>query len=62
MCFPTYSFKYLVAVVLNDGSEPDILSRIAQATAALTKLKAIWKGNNISVESQANHFHISVCL
>ena len=30
------SFKYLGAVVSDDGSEPEILSRIAQATAALT--------------------------
>ena len=32
------SFKYLVAVVSNDGSKPEVLSRTAQATAALTKL------------------------
>ena len=35
------SFKYLEAVVSNDGSKPQVLSRIAQATAALTKLKPI---------------------
>ena len=29
------SFKYIGAVVSDDGSKPDILSRIAQATAAL---------------------------
>ena len=33
------SFKYLGAVVSDDGSKPEILSRIAQATASLTKLK-----------------------
>ena len=33
------SFKYLGAVVSDNGSKPDVLSRIAQATAALTKLK-----------------------
>ena len=32
------SFKYLEAVVSNDGSKPEILSRTAQATTALTKL------------------------
>ena len=32
------SFKYLGAVVSDDGSKPEVLSRIAQATAALTKL------------------------
>ena len=33
------SFKYLGAVVSDDGSKPEVLSRIAQATVALTKLK-----------------------
>ena len=33
------SFKYIGTVVSDDGSKPEILSRIAQATAALTKLK-----------------------
>ena len=41
------SFKYLGAVVSDDGSKPEVLSRIAQATAALTKLKPIWRDNNI---------------
>ena len=45
------SFKYLGAVVSDDGSKPEILSRIAQATAALTKLKPIWNDNNISLGS-----------
>ena len=46
------SFKYLGAVVSDDGSKPEFLSRIAQATAALTKLKPIWKDNNISIGSK----------
>ena len=46
------SFKYLGAVVLDDGSIPEVLSRIAQATAALTKLKPIWRDNNISLGSK----------
>ena len=33
------SFKYLGAVVSDDGSKSEILSRITQATAVLTKLK-----------------------
>ena len=44
------SFKYLGAVV--SGSKPEVLSRIAQATAALTKLKPIWRDNNISLGSK----------
>ena len=46
------SFKYLCAVVSDDGSEPEILSRIAQAIAALTKLKPNWRDNNISLGSK----------
>ena len=46
------SFMYLGAVVSDDGSKPEVLSRIAQATAALTKLKPIWRDNNISVGSK----------
>ena len=34
------SFKYLVAVVSDDGSKPEVLSRIAQTPAAVTKLKS----------------------
>ena len=46
------SFKDLGAVVSDDGSKPEVLSRIAQATAALTKLKPIWRDNNISLGSK----------
>ena len=46
------SFKYLGAVVSDNGSKPEVLSRIAQATAARTKLKPIWRGNNISLGSK----------
>ena len=46
------SFKYLGAVVSDDGSKPEVISRTAQATAALTKLKPIWRDNNISVGSK----------
>ena len=35
--------------VSDDGSKPEILSRIAQATVALTKLKPICRDNNISL-------------
>ena len=44
-------FKYLEVVVSHDGSKPDVLSRIAKATAALTKLKPIWRNNDKSVGS-----------
>ena len=45
------SFKYLRAVVSDDGSKLEILSRMEQATAALTKLKPIWRDNNVSLGS-----------
>ena len=41
------SFKYLRSVITDEGSKPDILSRVAQTTAALTKLKAVWKDRRI---------------
>ena len=46
------SFKCLGADVADDGSKPEVLSRIAQATVALTKLKPIWRDNNISFGSK----------
>ena len=36
----------------DDGSKPETLSRSAQATVDLTKLKPIWKDNNISLGSK----------
>ena len=44
-------FKYLGGVVSDDDSKPEILPRIPQATAALTKLRPIWTDNNISLGS-----------
>ena len=44
-----FKHKYLGAVVSDDGSKPEVLSRIAQATTALTKLKPIWRDNIISL-------------
>ena len=45
------SFKYLGAVVSDDGSKPEVLTSIVQATAALTKQKPVWRDNNISLGS-----------
>ena len=46
------SFKYIVAIVSDEGSKPEVLSRIAQATTALTNFKPIWRDNNISLGSK----------
>ena len=36
------SFKYLGSVITDESSKPEILSRTAQTTAALTRLKPVW--------------------
>ena len=46
------SFKYLGSVITDEGSKPEILSRIAQATAALTSLKPVWIDKSISLSSK----------
>ena len=46
------SVKYLGAVVSDNDSKPETLSRIAQATAVLTKLKPILRDDNISLGSK----------
>ena len=35
------SFKYPDSVITDEGSKPEMLSRIAQTTAALTRLKTV---------------------
>ena len=46
------SFKYLSSVITDEGSKPEILSRIAQATAVLTRLKPVWVDRSISLSSK----------
>ena len=46
------SFKYLGSVITDEGSKPEILYRIAQATAALTRLKPVWIDKSISLSSK----------
>ena len=45
-------FKYFGAIISNEGSKPEILSRIAQTTAALSRLKIIWRDKNITLASK----------
>ena len=45
-------FKYLGSVITGEGSKPEILSRIAKTTAALTKLKSVWNDRSISLSSK----------
>ena len=46
------NFKYLGAIISNERSKPEILSWIAQTTAALSRLKIIWRDKNISLASK----------
>ena len=46
------NFNYLGAIIFIEGSKPEILSRIAQAKAALSRLKIIWRDKNISLASK----------
>ena len=41
------SFKYLGAVVTDQGSKVEVLSRIAQTTAAIARLKTMWNDKHI---------------
>ena len=43
------SFKYLGSVITDEGSKPEIPSRIAQITEALTRLKPVWNDRSISL-------------
>ena len=46
------SFKYLGSLITDEGSKPEILSRILQTTAALTRLKPVWIDKSISLSSK----------
>ena len=46
------SFMYLGSVITDEGSKPEIFSRIAQTTAALTRLKPVWNNRSISFSSK----------
>ena len=46
------SFKYLVSVITDEGSKPEILSRVGQTTAAFTRLKLVWNDKSISLSSK----------
>ena len=46
------SFKYLGSVITNEGSKPEILSRIAQTTVASTRLKPVWIDKSIPLSSK----------
>ena len=51
------SFKYLGSLITDEGSKPEILFRIAQTTAALTRLKSVWNDRSISLSSKIRLMH-----
>ena len=46
------NFRYLGAIISNEGSNPEMLSMIAQTKAALSRLKIKWRDKNISLASK----------
>ena len=46
------NFKYIGAIISNEGSKPEILSGIALTTAALSRMKIIWRDKNSSLVSK----------
>ena len=45
-------FKYLGSVITDEGSKPETLPRIAQTTAALSRLKPVWIDKSVSLSSK----------
>ena len=61
------SFKYLGSIVSDESSKPEILSRIAQMKAALTRFKPVWNDKTISLFQDATdaplcHIHLPIRL
>ena len=46
------SFKCLGSIIPVEGFKPEILSRLAQTTAALTRFKPVWNDWSISLSSK----------
>ena len=44
--------KYLGSLITDEGSKPEILSRIAQTTVGFTMLKPVWNDRSISLNSK----------
>ena len=53
-------FKYLGAIISQEGSKPEVLARIALTSAALAKLKPIWRDKNIALASKTRLLHALV--
>ena len=51
------SFKYMSSFITDEVCKPVILSRIAQTSAALTRLKPVWNDRSISLSSKIRLMH-----
>ena len=59
------SFKYLGTIISDEMSKPKVFARIAQATAALSSLKIVWRNRNITISSKTRlmrYLEISIFL
>ena len=62
------SFRYLGSVITDEGSKPEIPSRIAQTTATLTRLKPAWNDRSFYSQFQDTtdallcHIHLPACM
>ena len=45
-------FKYLAAIICDEGSRREVLSRVAQTMTALARLNTIWKDKNIRIKNK----------
>ena len=54
------SVKHLGSVVSDEDSKPGILSRIAQMTTALIRVKPVWNDRSICLSSKIQHLHFLV--
>lgn len=46
------NFKYLGAILSDEGSKPEVLARIAMTAATLAKMNTIWKDKAIKLSSK----------
>ena len=53
-------FKYLGAIISEQGSKTEVMARAAQTATALAKLKPIWRDKNIALTSKLKLLHALV--
>ena len=53
-------FKYLGAIISDEGSKAEVLSRSAQTITALGKLRPIWRDKKVSMKSKIRLMHALV--